>query len=378
MTAILVDTLSPNATQTYEVKVEPGLRHAATHEIERALRCTASDSKVFFLTDHNVWSHGRARALHAVLDRAFQSVTLHTVLAGEGCKTWDSARFVLAAMEDANIGRGDIVVTCGGGTISDLGGFCASLFKRGVALVHMPTTLLAMVDAAIGGKTGVNAGTKNCIGTFYSPSLVLADTEFLSTLPTRELIAGYAEAIKHGVIWSEDLFDIIEAGGRPDDMDPVRLTSIIRMAANCKARAVTMDPFERKDIRALLNFGHTFGHALEACTNFGIPHGHAVAVGMALATQLAVFEQRCSVEVFDRLDATLKACGLPTRVKQLDPGKYQISAERIFGFMLQDKKTEGSTLPLILPVEIGKGIVDRGISKVTISGFLAEAVLYDD
>lgn len=285
---------------------------------------------------------------------------------GESFKSLDSAARVFDALAKLGANRDATIIALGGGVVGDLAGFSAACWMRGIAFVQMPTTLLAMVDSSVGGKTGVNlAAGKNLVGAFHQPRAVIIDTATLASLPAREYAAGLAEVIKVGAIGDTEFFDWLVANAaalmrRDDGVVAAAITSSCRH----KAGVVARDEREEGE-RALLNFGHTFGHALEAEAGYGtLLHGEAVAIGMVLAARLS-----CELGLSDdadtqRLKSLLRACGLPTTI----PGGH--SAERLIGRMRLDKKNLGGTLRLILWRGIGRAEAVAGVAEDAIAQVL--------
>ena len=296
--------------------------------------------KLFLVTDDNVAAAGWPDRLGA------EFAGRHVLPPGEGSKTLARVEMLLDAMLDVGIGRADHVVAVGGGVVGDVAGFAAALLKRGCNWIAVPTTLLAQADSAIGGKTGVNARHgKNMIGAFHPPALVLIDPATLATLPERELRAGYAEVVKYGLIGDPDFFQWCEANGAALLAgDGATRLHAIETCVRAKAALVAGDERDTKGRRALLNFGHSFGHAIEAET--GMRHGEAVAIGMALAFRLSVDRGLCPAADADRAIAHLAAMGLPTAT-DMDPA-------RLAARMAHDKK-DG----LILTRGIGRAFFER-------------------
>ena len=284
----------------------------------------------------------------------------HSVLLPPGEETKDLAHFGKLAEDILTIGveRGSMLVALGGGVVGDVTGFAAATLLRGIDFVQIPTTLLAQVDSSVGGKTGINTRTgKNLIGAFYQPRLVLADTSVLGSLPRRELLAGYAEIVKYGLIRDAEFFAWLEADGHQVcSLAPEPLRRAVMTSCAMKAEIVAGDEREEGD-RALLNFGHTFGHALEAETGFSsrLLHGEAVALGMVLATDFATKLGLIAPEDALRARRHLEACGLPTRLAEI--GLTGIPADRLLGHMSKDKKVRNGRITLILPRRIGEAFV---------------------
>jgi 3-dehydroquinate synthase len=292
---------------------------------------------------------------------------------GEASKSWPCLERVCDAVLDARIERGDLVVALGGGVVGDLAGFAAAVVRRGVRLVQIPTTLLSQVDSSVGGKTGINARQgKNLVGAFHQPSLVLADTALLDTLPRRELKAGYAEVVKYGLIddlgffeWCEANWRRIFAGGPERDR---------AVAQSCRAKAAVVVRDEREDgDRALLNLGHTFAHALERVTAYDsarLVHGEAVAIGLALAFRFSARLGLCSGQDAGRVEAHLTSAGLPTALAQVPGGCGD--PDELLAAMAQDKKVKDGALTFILARGIGQSFVARGVDPDAVRGFLAD------
>jgi 3-dehydroquinate synthase len=280
--------------------------------------------RLFLVTDGNVSQAGWPERLRADFAGRFVAEP------GEGSKSMATLERLLEAMIDAGIGRGDHVVALGGGAVCDLAGFAAAVLKRGCAWVAVPTTLLAQADSAVGGKTGINTRQgKNLIGAFHPPASVLIDPDTLATLPEAELRAGYAEVVKYGLIGDPGFFAWCEAHGAALlDGDEAARRQAIEACVRAKASYVLGDEEDRTGRRALLNFGHSFGHAIEAET--GMRHGEAVAIGMAMVLRLSVERGLCPAGDAERAIAHLAAVGLPTRTA-LDPA-------RLAARMAHDKK----------------------------------------
>lgn len=263
---------------------------------------------------------------------------------GESYKTMDTMASLYAEFLRLGLERSSTVLALGGGVVGDVAGFAAATFLRGLPLVHVPTTLLAMVDSSIGGKTGVDLpGGKNLVGMFYQPKAVLCDPEVLATLPAVELRCGLAEAVKTAVIANPALFALLEAG------EPWPLGDIVRGAAGVKAAIVSADPTEQ-GLRATLNLGHTIGHAIEQASHFRYRHGEAVSIGLVGATRLAVQLSFCAPEVAERVEVLLRRSGLPIRYAGVDQ-------ENLLAALHVDKKRRGGRLRWILPVRIGEVII---------------------
>jgi 3-dehydroquinate synthase len=275
--------------------------------------------------------------------------------------------------------RKTTLVALGGGVVGDLTGFAAAVLLRGVDFIQVPTTLLAQVDSSVGGKTGINTRHgKNLVGAFYQPRLVLADTDVLDTLPRRELLAGYAEVAKYGLIDDPDFFAWCEANGAALLAgDAAKRTYAIEQSCLAKARIVAADERETTDLRALLNLGHTFGHALEAETGFGsdLLHGESVGTGMAMAFDLSVRLGLCPAADAARVRRHLDSVGLPMRLRAIGGDNHRSwDAMRLVEHMRGDKKAEGGRLTFILARGIGKAFVSREVDEAALRELLDDAI----
>jgi 3-dehydroquinate synthase len=286
---------------------------------------------------------------------------------GEQHKTLQTAGWVFDALVGKKLNRDAIVVALGGGVVGDIAGFVAACYQRGVGYVQIPTTLLAQVDSSVGGKTGVNhSGGKNLIGAFYQPLAVIADTDALATLPERELAAGLAEVIKYGCVWDPLLFDWLDVN-MPALLarDTEALTYAIARSCEIKATVVAKDERER-DLRAILNFGHTFGHAIEAATGYqSFLHGEAVGLGMLMATDLSRRLGLIDGSLLEQIRAILARAGLPTAAPR-------IGAARALELMHMDKKVQAGTLRLVLLEKLGHAVVTGRYSSDALDATLAE------
>jgi len=271
---------------------------------------------------------------------------------GEAHKSFANIGVALDALAKLGATRDACIIALGGGVIGDMAGFTAACWMRGIDFIQMPTTLLAMVDSSVGGKTGVNhPGGKNLIGAFHQPVAVVADTDTLATLPDRELRAGLAEVIKYGLIWDPELFDWIEANvGAIIGRDPDMLRLAIARSCEIKAMVVAADEREQS-LRAVLNFGHTFGHAIEAATGYArYLHGEAVALGMLMACDLSARLGMIDADVTQRLRSLLLEAGLP-----VEPPR--IGAAAALGLMQMDKKVQAGSIRLVLLERLGKAAI---------------------
>ena len=356
----------PLGARAYSILIGPGLIDEAGVEIAKI----APRVNCAIVTDARVAPLYLDR-LTASLRRAGLGSTSIICPPGEATKCYAEFARVSDALIEARIERRDIVIALGGGVIGDLAGFCAATLRRGVRFVQIPTTLLAQVDSSVGGKTGINSRHgKNLIGAFHQPSLVLADTASLDTLSERDFRAGYAEVVKYGLIGDRRFFEFLESNWREAFVDGPTRAEAIAISCAAKARVVAADETEQGE-RALLNLGHTFGHALESLTHYDserLVHGEGVAIGMATAFRFSRELGLCSGQDATRVEAHLKALGLPTRMRDI-PG-FEASADDILAAMRQDKKVERGRLTFILVRGIGESFVARDLDEAKISAFL--------
>jgi 3-dehydroquinate synthase len=358
--------VSGEGFRPYPVKVAPRLIADAGREIAPLL----ANRRTVVVADSNVARlHGAA--LKGSLERAGVAVGEHVVPAGEASKSFAELERLCNRLLEEGLDRKDVIVAFGGGVVGDLAGFAAAIVKRGVDFVQIPTTLLAQVDSSVGGKTAIDtARGKNLIGAFWQPRLVLCDLEVLSTLPDRELRAGYAEVLKYGLLGDHAFFDWLEAdGGRVLAREPQALARAVTRSVEMKAEIVGEDAREAGR-RALLNLGHTFGHALEAETGFGadLLHGEAVALGCALAFRFSAAHGMCPAGDAQRAEAAIAAAGLPILLDQAPGAPF--SAELLIRHMLQDKKAEGGELVFVLARGIGQAFVAKGVDPAAVREFL--------
>jgi len=353
--------------RSYQVSIGAGLLTSAGAR----LAALTKKRRVAVVTDTSVAALHLPRLREALA--GFEVVPI-VLPPGEATKSFAQLEAVVDALLALEVTRSDVVIALGGGVIGDLTGFAAAIVKRGMAFVQVPTTLLAMVDSSVGGKTGINTRAgKNLVGAFHQPVAVWADLELLQSLPLRERRAGYAEIVKYGLIadaafyaWCEANAAALVAG------DSAALAHAVAQSCRAKAAIVAADERETDDIRALLNLGHTFGHALEAETGFGgaLLHGEAVGIGMAQAFRFSARRGLCPQADADRLTAHLRAVGMMAW-----PGEAGIAADAAPGLvrhMLHDKKMTADGLPFILARGIGDAFVAKGVPMEAVTAFLAD------
>ena len=351
----------------YPILIEAGLlSRAAEH-----LAPFARGRRLVIVTDENVRLH-LATLQNALASAAIDSEAI-VLPPGERTKSWATLEQLCDQLLHLGVERSDHIIALGGGVIGDLVGFAAAILKRGCGFVQIPTTLLAQVDSSVGGKTAINSTAgKNMIGAFHQPSLVLIDPDVLDTLPAREVRAGYAEVVKYGLIDDPSFFDWCEANGAALLAgDPGARDYAITHAVSAKARIVAADEHETNGIRALLNLGHTFGHALEAEAGFSdrLLHGEGVAAGCALAFAYSVRRGLCPQPDAQRVTEHLRAVGLPDG---LASAGIAASGARLVELMRHDKKASGGVLPFLLARGIGQTYLDRSVDLADVERFLDE------
>jgi len=362
------------AGRSYDIAIGPGLIDQAG-ALSRPLLAAP---KVTIVSDETVAPLYGTR-LAASFDKAGIKASTVTVPAGENSKEFGAFGRLMNELLEQRPDRRTTLVALGGGVVGDLTGFAASVLLRGVDFIQVPTTLLAQVDSSVGGKTGINTRHgKNLVGTFYQPRLVLADTDVLDTLPRRELLAGYAEVAKYGLIDDPAFFAWCEANGAAVlSGDAAKRTYAIEQSCLAKARIVAADERETTDLRALLNLGHTFGHALEAETGFGsdLLHGESVGTGMAMAFDLSARLGLCPATDAERVRRHLGAMGLPMRLRAIGgDNRRSWDATRLIEHMRGDKKAEGGRLTFVLARGIGKAFVSREVDEAALRGLLDDAI----
>ncbi|MGZ2410633.1 3-dehydroquinate synthase [Sphingomonas sp. F9_3S_D5_B_2] len=358
----------PLGARSYEILIGDGLLYRAGHYLAPLAR----DGRILVVSDELVWSTLGPR-LRAGLGPN-EAVPI-VVKAGEESKSWSGLQQVVDALLAAGVERTDHIIAFGGGVVGDLAGFAAAIVNRGCPFVQLPTTLLAQVDSSVGGKTGINvAAGKNLAGAFHQPSLVLIDPSLLDTLDHRQVRAGYAEIVKYALIEDRAFFDLLERDG-PKLLagDAEVRSSAIARAVKGKAHIVEQDERETSGRRALLNLGHTFGHALEAESGYSdaFLHGEAVALGCVLAFDFSVERGLCTSADAARVRAHFDAVDLPTKLSSLGlSGK----GRRLADHMQHDKKRQGGRTAFILAKGIGEAMIDRDVDLAEVAAFLDQAL----
>lgn len=361
-------------SRSYPLHIEAGLLGQAGPLLAPLVRAKPDGKRLVIVTDRTVADLHLA-TLTDTLAAAGISAQPIILSPGEGSKSWSGLERLCEQLLAHGVERRDVVVALGGGVIGDLTGFATSILRRGCGFVQVPTTLLAQVDSSVGGKTAINAGAgKNLIGSFHQPAMVLIDPAVLSTLPLRQLRAGYAEVVKYGLLGNAAFFEWCEANAAAllaGDADI--LAGAIAASCRAKAEIVAADERETGDVRALLNLGHSFGHAFEAEAGFSdrLLHGEGVALGMALAFRFSARRGLCAPADAERVCAHLSAHGFELRPHVLG---LAAPAARLLAHMMQDKKVDAGRLTLILARGIGKAFVAHDVALGDVEAFLGEAV----
>ncbi len=344
----------------YEILIGENLHENTGKFLEKTLK---KNSKIFIISDENtakIFSKKIIKSLQASNFEVFQI----KLPAGEKTKNFKSLQYIIDEVFKHQPERSSTLLALGGGVVGDITGFASSIILRGINFVQVPTSLLAMVDSSVGGKTGINLKFgKNLVGSFYQPKIVLADINSLETLPQREMQAGFAEIVKYGLIDDIKFFEYLE---KQNDFS--NISCMIEKSCEAKARIVAEDEKEA-DKRALLNLGHTFGHALEALLGYGskLLHGEAVAIGMVQAFRFSEMLGICPKNRADRVENLLKKFGLRTNVKEL---KHKFKIDEIISLMYQDKKVADKKLTFILAKDIGNSFIKKDIDEKSLRKFL--------
>lgn len=355
--------MTHDQTYTLEVKTPSGayavlVGQGLLRQMGELLHQHGLQGQVAIVTDDTVGPlHGET--VIQALSGVGLAATMVTIPAGEAHKTLDTVRELYDWLLDAKIERSSTIVALGGGVVGDTAGFVAATYMRGLPLVQVPTTLLAMVDSSIGGKVGVDLPRgKNLVGAFKQPSLVVADPGVFATLPLIDFVAGFAEVIKHAIIADPELFDHVESHG----WEP--LAWVLQRAIDVKRRAVEMDPFEQGR-RVVLNLGHTFGHALEVLSDYELRHGFAVSIGLLAATRVALRLGLCAPDLERRILGVLVQYGLPISFSGASPAQ-------VWNAMAYDKKRVRDKLRFVLPLTIGEVIVTDEVPKEVVIEVLTQ------
>ena len=350
--------------RSYDIEIGTGLDRAGAH-----LQSLGLGQKMALVTNPAIKKLHGQRVIDSLKAAGYLVMTIE-IPDGEQYKNLDWANSIYTALLINSFDRKSALVALGGGVIGDLTGFAAATFMRGIPFVQVPTTLLAMVDSSVGGKTGVNHPMgKNMIGAFYQPKKVLMDLDVLKTLPKEEFVSGMAEVIKYGVIRDAAFFDYLDKNRENIlSLESDALTHIIKRSCEIKAEVVSKDEREG-GLRAILNFGHTVGHAIETAENYTMRHGEAVAIGMVYASRLAHKTGLCDASVSERVESLVKAYGLPASLAVLS---RKPSALELMDAMQVDKKAEDGKVKFVLPKRIGEVVITKEWDEASLKGVLGE------
>ena len=352
--------------RSYNIEIGDGLLSTVGQKIAEH----HPGSRAVVVTDENVDQH-HGDVLRQSLDAADVPHHFVTVTPGEPSKNFATLEKVVDQVLATGLERNDVLIAFGGGVVGDLAGFAAGIIRRGMGFVQVPTSLLAQVDSSVGGKTGINSPRgKNLIGLFNQPSLVVADTAVLNTLSAREMRAGYAEVLKYGLINRPDFFDWLDANHQDVFAGGPGRSHAVSVSCQAKADVVKADEFEQ-GARALLNLGHTFGHALESAVAYDsdrLVHGEGVAIGMVLAHEFSARLNHCGPEPAERVTAHLKKVGLPTRIQDIPGPRMEI--DQLLSAIAQDKKVQRGELTFILTKGLGQSFVAKSVPVSQVRSFL--------
>ena len=353
---MLIDPINvalPNGN-AYPITISPG----AIRTLQQSFQELPPIAEAILITDENVDEHYGDLVLNQLEKAATGNTTMFMLPPGEETKSVDNLNRLWNEIFDSGAGRDSVVFALGGGVVGDIAGFAAATYARGIRFVQIPTTLLAQVDSSVGGKVGINLpDAKNMVGAFWQPEAVIIDPDVLATLDDANYRAGLAEVVKYGVILDAEFFDFLETSIEPiEQRDPPTLAQVIRRSCQCKAKIVQMDERETRGERAKLNYGHTFGHAIETVFGYGkYLHGEAVAIGMVAAANLALALEMVDEAFCDRQKALLTSLGLPTAM----PAENH---DAMVQSMYHDKKAARGRPRFILPTEIGNVEIVNGVS----------------
>ena len=354
--------------RSYQIDIGRNLLQNAGNFVDRI----APGAKCAIVTDTNV-NAALGDSLRSALDAAGIVHSTVEVPAGESSKSADMLNRVVDELLAQRLERSDLVLAFGGGVVGDLAGFAAAITRRGMRFIQVPTSLLAQVDSSVGGKTGINSRHgKNLIGAFHQPVHVLIDLEVLKTLPAREFRAGYAEVVKYGLIKYPEFFGWLEQNHKEIFSQGDALEHAVAKSCAAKAEIVANDETETGE-RALLNLGHTFGHALEGFVNYDgnrLIHGEGVAIGMVLAHQFSNRLNLCAIDDVERVEKHLKSAGLPTKIGDI-PGELP-NEETLMNFIAQDKKVVKGTITFILTNGVGKAYIAGDVPPSEVTAFLKD------
>ena len=334
--------------------------------------------KTFIVTDNNISVHWLEQTIESLSAQGISPKVLE-VPAGENTKSFINLEKIIDQLLESKVDRGSLLIALGGGVIGDLAGFAGAVTLRGIKVVQVPTTLLSQVDSSVGGKTGINVRQgKNLVGSFYQPSLVAIDTQVLKTLPPRQLFAGYAEVVKYGLIKDCSFFDWLELNGKKV-LEGDKLAQQFAIFTSCRIKAEIVEADEKEqDLRAILNFGHTFGHALEAEAGYdgNLLHGEAVSIGMVMAIELSKNLGHLSGQDAGRAVEYIRSIGLPTNINSIE-GSNSWHPDGLIQQMQHDKKVFNGQLRFVLLKGIGEAYLTADVEKKQVFGVLEKSLSGD-
>lgn len=370
MLAYSTNTIKVNVKNPYEIYLETSL----SNHVSSLIKLYTNEQKIVIIVDEVLKQNHLPKFIKSLKKQGFKPNIL-LLKASEKNKSMKSVNNLCNKILKLSINKNTPIIAFGGGIIGDIAGFCASILYRGLPFFQIPSTLLAMVDSSVGGKCGVNTKYgKNTIGSFYQPNAVFIDVSLLETLSERDYKSGYAECLKYALLFSENYFNYLDAHDKlflTKNHD--YLTNIIKNSCGFKAKVVEEDELETKDIRYLLNLGHTFAHAFETYNKYkpNLTHGEAVAIGLLLAFRLSNFLNLTQIENYDKIKHHIDKIGLPSNIKQVIK---KIKPADIINLMKGDKKNASNTLTLILAESIGKCVVNRTVNIETLKEFFKEVL----
>jgi shikimate kinase/3-dehydroquinate synthase len=364
------NTIKVNLKSPYEIYLKTSL----SQNIPSLIKLYTNEQKIIIIADNNLKENHLQEFIKSLKKQGFKALVLF-VKATEKNKSMKTVNYLCNKILKLSINKNTPIIGFGGGIVGDIAGFCACILYRGLPFFQIPSTLLAMVDSSVGGKCGVNTKYgKNTIGAFYQPNAVFIDASLLDTLSERDYKSGYAECLKYALLFSEDYFDYLlnhESLFLAKNHD--YLTNIIKNSCGFKAKVVEEDELETKDIRYLLNLGHTFAHALETYNNYksNLTHGEAVSIGILLAFKLSSFLNLCEYKNYDKIKSHIENIGLPSDIKQVIK---KVKSVDLINLMQGDKKNANNLLTLILAERIGKCFVNRNVNIETLKEFFKEVL----
>ncbi len=362
--------------RSYDIYIGGGLLYRIADLVPQELE----GLDVFIVTDTNVQAYA-AKIQEVLAHAGVKRAELFKLEPGEHTKSFEQTEKLCQWLLQHNVSRKSLLLAVGGGVVGDLAGFCASVVMRGIPFIQVPTTLLAQVDSSVGGKTGINTNLgKNMVGSFYQPTAVIADTETLKTLPERDLLAGYAEIVKYGLINDAQFFTWLETNGRNVcALEKEAITHAIEVSVKSKATIVQNDEREESGQRALLNLGHTFSHALETAAGYDgrLLHGEAVAIGTCMAFDLSSRMGLCPRDEYERVVRHFKDVGLPTHAALAGNRALKTTPEKLIGIMRRDKKAQGGKMRFIVANGIGHSYLSDDVPEDMVRDVLKDSLAAD-